>query len=78
MCGGNLALRNRDETREPCFRRKQVVTAEVEPVVLDQVADREEITRLVVQKAEIHFVEQLARPARKRSQAIGEFLDCLP
>ena len=48
---GSCALRDRDEAAEPRLRSEQVVVARVAPVLVDVVADREQVARRVVEEA---------------------------
>ena len=57
----NLALGDRDETRQPRFRREQVVTIGIETPVGDAIADRKQLARGIEQEVELHRVEHLAR-----------------
>ena len=74
---GHVALGDRDEAREPGFRRQQVVERGVEPPrplgVGEPVADREDLPLPVVEEPEVHRVRRSAQRARQASAARAAF-----
>ena len=57
----NVPLRNRNKACEPRLGRQQIVTTWVEAAIGNAVADREEFTRGIEEKAEFHRVEHRLR-----------------
>ncbi|EDT03388.1 hypothetical protein BamIOP4010DRAFT_3075 [Burkholderia ambifaria IOP40-10] len=66
----DIALRDRDETRQARLRRQQVVVARIEPSVGHRVADRQQIPHRVEQKAELHRIGHLQRGIGQRMKTL--------
>ena len=72
VLGQHVVLGDRDEARQACLRRQQVVERRIEPPAVELVADREQLARRVVQEAEIHFGEERVRLARDTLQPLDQ------
>ena len=68
----HVALRDRDEAREPRFRCEQIVVRAIEPSrsvrICEPVSDREDPAAAIVEKLEPHAVGERRRAPRE----IGE------
>ena len=73
----NFTLRDGDETRQPRFRREQVVTVWIETPVCDAVANRKKLARGIEQEVELHRVEHRARSRGEFRDAPLERSGCL-
>ena len=69
MLGGQIALGDGDEAREPRFRSQEVVEIGIETAIAVAVADREELTVGIEQEAELHAVEHGFREIGHRRKA---------
>ena len=66
----HVAFRDREQAREPRFRRQQVVAVRVEAVVGQRIADRQQLAFRIEQEREVHAERHRARPLGERPQAI--------
>ena len=68
----DIALRDREEARDPALRGEQVVVARVERSVTDPEADREELADRVEDHPELGLLEQPLGELRDALEAPGE------
>ena len=72
MGDGNIALGDRDKTREPGLRGEQIVVAGVQAAVRDTIADREELADRVKEEAKLHGPEQCLRASDDALEALDD------
>ena len=77
VAGGNIALGDGEETRQPRFRRQKIVAIGIERAFGREAADRKQIALAVDEKAEVHGQRHRARlvlqPLQPQSQGSGLF-----
>ncbi len=68
----HVALRDRDEAREPRLGGQQVVAARIERAVRHPVSDREQLPLALEEEAEVHLGGEHARPLGERREPARE------
>ena len=69
VLGRQIALGDGEQAGQPCFGCQKVVAAFVELVLLDAVADRQQLALRAEEEGEIHLEGELARRARRSRPA---------
>ncbi len=63
--GRNIAFGDGEETRQACLRCQKVIGIGVPRLVINPIADSQQLARLVEQEAELHLL-------RKRAANLGD------
>ena len=72
MASRHVALGNRNEARQARFGGEQVITVGIEAAFRNPIPDREELTRRVEEKTELHRVEHFLGQFAERLETSPE------